>query len=275
MFSYKTIDNLSWVHGKVFEKVRYGFSTRVGGVSSSPWNSLNLAMKSDDSSANIGENWSRFMAALDLEKVPLFFGRQTHGIEIKRVVSSTKDKSSQFEDLKSIEGLTCVGDCDALWTDEPAVAVSVFTADCLPILVAGRGRHPFVAALHGGWRGLASRIISTSLSTIASSVSFIPEDLTIMVGPHIGSCCFEVSADVAKTLGEISSDSVRARRDFMGKYLVDLGMIVRDQCADFGIPLNQIHICELCTCCNEDSFYSYRRARTADRGSMSSVIAMV
>lgn len=275
MFSYKTNNSLSYIQGKVFEKVRYGFSSRVGGVSSSPWNTLNLAMKTEDSSANIGENWSRFMGAIDLEKVPLFYGRQTHGTEIKRVTSSIEDRSHEFTDLKYLEGLACVGNCDALWTDEPGVAISVFTADCLPILVVGGGEHPFVAAIHGGWRGLSSKIIQNCLSTIASSIPFVPEDVTLIVGPHIGSCCFEVSADVAKTLGAISADSVKARRDFVGKYLADLGMIVRDEGAGFGIPLKQIHLCELCTCCNEDSFYSYRRARTADRGSMSSVIAMV
>ena len=61
----------------------------------------------------------------------------------------------------------------------------------------------------------------------------------------------------------------------MGKYLVDLGMMVMDDGRDFGIPQNQIHVCDLCTCCNDDSFYSYRRSRTADRGSMSSVISIV
>lgn len=277
MFSFKNIGDLSFVQGKTFENVRYGFSSRVGGVSSTPWDTLNLAMKTNDSSSNISENWTRFMAALDLKSAPVFYGKQTHGTKIRQITSATKDRSREFDDLKFYEHerFVCAGECDALWTDEPGLAISVFTADCLPVLAVGSGSHPFVAAIHGGWRGLVSKIIHRSLSAIASSIPFSPEEVTLIVGPHIRNCCFEVSSDVAETLEQNCSGSIKPQRDYVGKYLADLGMIVRNDGADFGIPAEQIHVCELCTCCNGDSFYSYRRTRTADRGSMSSVISIV
>jgi len=277
MFSFKNVGELLFVQGKSFENVSYGFSSRIGGISAPPWNTLNLAMKTDDSSSNIGENWSRYMAALNLEAVPVFFGKQTHGTKIRQITSTTKDRSHEFDCLKFYDNdrFICAGECDALWTDEPGIAVSVFTADCLPIIVVGSGSHPFVAAIHGGWRGLVSKIIHRTLSTIASTIPFSPEDVTLIVGPHIRNCCFEVSSDVAETLDQNCSGSIKPNKDYVGKYLADLGMMVGDDGADFGIPAGQIYICELCTCCNEEHFYSYRRTRTADRGSMSSVISIV
>jgi len=246
----------------------------MGGISDPPRQSLNLALKTDDPVNVISENWKRFLSAISLSDYPVFYGKQTHKTVVKKVTSANVDKAVSFHDYHLVKGLYCVGECDGLWTDEPGVALSVFTADCLPAFLIGQGEHPFVAALHCGWRGLAAGIIGKALSVISAHISFLPEDVTLLAGPHIGSCCFETKDDVADVFSEINCKSVKPSKDFVGKFFVDLGMIVESSAKDLGISASQVHVCDLCTCCNESRFYSYRRAKTADRGSISSVIMM-
>lgn len=134
----------------------------------------------------------------------------------------------------------CIGEGDALIASVPGVTVSVRTADCLPILLADvrTGR---VAAVHAGWRGTVARVVLNAMERMGSR----PADIYAAIGPGIGKCCYEVGLDVAQQLGEPHA----------GK--VDLAEINRGQLAEAGVE--HIDVLGLCTFCNADQFWSYRR----------------
>jgi YfiH family protein len=134
----------------------------------------------------------------------------------------------------------CIGEGDALIATVPGVTVSIRTADCLPILLADvrTGR---VAAVHAGWRGTVVGVVLNAMERMGSR----PADIYAAIGPGIGKCCYEVGLDVAQQLGE----------DRAGK--VDLAEINRAQLEAAGVQ--HIDVLGLCTFCNADQFWSYRR----------------
>jgi YfiH family protein len=144
----------------------------------------------------------------------------------------------------------------------------------MPILLFRHGTHPFVAAVHGGWRGLAGDIVGKTLTSISEYIDFSPEELTVIGGPHICSCCFQVGREVVEAFGEEGVSAAVADRDFVEKYRLNLGMILERRCRALGIEEKRIHISSLCTACNTESFFSYRRAGYCDRGSLAAVISI-
>lgn len=134
----------------------------------------------------------------------------------------------------------CIGEGDALIATVPGVTVSIRTADCLPILLADvrTGR---VAAVHAGWRGTVARVVLNAIEGMGSRSG----DLYAAIGPGIGKCCYEVGIEVAQQLGEAQG----------GK--VDLAEHNRAQLESAGVQ--HIEMLGLCTFCNADQFWSYRR----------------
>jgi len=156
--------------------------------------------------------------------------------------------------LKQIHSAKCLragepgmaGEGDALITNQPDLAVSIRTADCLPILVADV-RHGAIAAIHAGWRGTAARIVGETLTRMHAEFDTDPRDVYAAIGPGIGGCCFEVGDDVALVFGR------------SGAGRIDLAELNRTQLLELGIPEGQIELLALCTFCDADRFHSYRR----------------
>ena len=119
-------------------------STREGGVSAAPWQSLNLGVAVGDAAAAVAENRARFAAALGARPVWL---RQVHGVNVLRLDVRQAGEPNMPDEP-----------ADAAWTDEPGVACAVQVADCLPVLFAARNGCA-VAAAHAGWRGLSAGVL--------------------------------------------------------------------------------------------------------------------
>jgi hypothetical protein len=133
------------------------------------------------------------------------------------------------------------------------IAISVRTADCVPILVADEASGA-VAAIHAGWRGVVSGVVPSAVEMLARDRS----QLIAAIGPSIGSCCFEVGADVAEKIADASNASVITRR--VGeKAFVDLRRAVRIQLARLGVADSKIEDVAGCTYCEKELFFSYRR----------------
>ncbi|MFB3828352.1 MAG: peptidoglycan editing factor PgeF [Bryobacteraceae bacterium] len=143
----------------------------------------------------------------------------------------------------------CLGDGDALLENTPGSSVAVKTADCLPLLLVDPARRA-VAAVHAGWRGTAQRIAQAAVRSMTERFGTDPVDLLAALGPAIGPCCYEVGAEVAARFG---LGDGRAR--------VDLAAINRGQLERMGVRPENIYSSGLCTMCNPDDFYSYRRER--------------
>lgn len=140
------------------------------------------------------------------------------------------------------------GKADALATANRRLALSVATADCLPIVMGGQRR---LAVIHAGWRGLAGQIIQEALEDSGEP----PDELEAWIGPAIGACCYEVGGDVASRVVAVSDPSVLIDRQ--PKPHLDLAAAARCQLRRAGVE--RVHTLSVCTRCSPDWLWSYRR----------------
>lgn len=141
----------------------------------------------------------------------------------------------------------CVGEGDALLTQETGVTVSVRTADCFPILLADVRRRA-VAAVHAGWRGTADRVVVKALERMQAEFGSEPQDVIAAIGPGIGACCYEVGEEVGR------------RFDIVSAGRLDLAEENCRQLAGYGVPRERTGVIGMCTFCDA-RFYSWRRDR--------------
>ena len=152
---------------------------------------------------------------------------------------------------------------DGLITDRPNHLIGVFTADCLPVLLAEPTRG-VVATVHAGWRGLAQRIVDKAVAMMAARWSIPARGMTVALGPCIGACCFEVGEQVLLPLRQqlTNEEGVilpHPEGRAGGKAMVDLQAWATRQLVHAGVPAEQIFAVPLCTRCHPALFSSYRR----------------
>jgi polyphenol oxidase len=140
----------------------------------------------------------------------------------------------------------CAGEGDALVTNQRGLAVSVRTADCLPILIADP-RAQIVAAIHAGWRGTAAGIVGRVIEEMTGRFGTEPSDLCAAIGPGIGGCCYQVGDEVARQFG------------LSGTSMLDLAAENRGQLLEAGVAGSHIDLLNQCTLCDPARFHSYRR----------------
>ena len=229
------------------------FSTRLGGVSPMPENSLNLAGFNEDDAENIYENRRRFLKLFDGEWT-LTGCWQMHGTDV-RVVKSE-------DEAKPKPGV--LGDdqyCDALISKTPKILLTVKTADCVPVLLGDAITGAF-AAVHAGWRGTSASIVARAIERLRSEYGTLPENLRAAIGPAATACCYEVGADVIGRFRERFPDAdtlLEATRD--GHARIDLHKANRNQLIAAGVPADRIHTAPFCTMERTDLFFSYRREK--------------
>jgi YfiH family protein len=228
-------DGLRWLEAEL-PGARAAFSTRVGGVSEAPYESLNVAIKTGDQQGRVVDNRRRLAAALGLAPENVVMGHQVHGAEL--LWHEGPQEPHLFADV-----LPSPVDVDAHATDQPGLAPLVMTADCLPVALAGPGG---VAMAHGGWRGLAGGILQRAAKAVEATGAAI--------GPGIGPCCYEVGDEVLAEFSDI--DGVAEGR------MLDLPAVARALLERAGVT--DVDASDLCTKCNPELFYSHRRdgART-------------
>ena len=142
------------------------------------------------------------------------------------------------------------GEGDALWTDRADLALSVITADCVPVVLAGPGG---LAAVHAGWRGLVNGVIPAALREVPGPLS----EWTAWIGPAIGVCCYEVGEDVAEQVVQAAADPAVAVPGPSGRPHLDLQLVARRQLEKAGI--GEVVTLARCTRCDEEKLESYRR----------------
>jgi YfiH family protein len=183
--------------------------------------------------------------SLELTPADVHFAKQVHGTALARAPLPTP---------RSVEA-------DALWTDAPAAAVGIVTADCVPILIAhASGR--FIAAVHAGWRGSAARIATLTVRALVATTGCKPAELTAAIGPHIGPCCYEIDAPVLRAIPE---RSVFRPSGDPAHAMLDLFALNRLQLVGAGVPARRIERVGGCTACNPALYASYRRERGPGR----------
>jgi polyphenol oxidase len=173
--------------------------------------------------------------------------KQVHGTDAL-VLDRPLTESDQFP-----------GGWDALVTDQPGVTVAVRTADCVPVLVHDPRRR-IVAAIHAGWRGAVAGIVSKTFTLMANRFGSTRTDLRVSIGPSVGPCCYEVDDPVLDQLRMGLSDWESVVHDYRGhKARLDLKALIRRQVEGEGVTARSVSSVNLCTICQDQLFYSYRR----------------
>ncbi len=211
-----------------------GTTTRAGGVSAGVFESLNLGVHVGDDPAAVAENRGRFVAMCDLPGEPGWL-TQVHGTAV------------------SVAGETDAAESDAAIARDPATVVAVLTADCLPILLCARSGAE-VAAIHGGWRGLAAGVVTTTLSRMATA----PDGLMAWLGPAISQAAFEVGGEVRQAFVDREAAAAACfEPNERGRWQADLYGLARLQLRAAGV--SAVYGGEHCTNRDPDRFFSYRR----------------
>jgi purine-nucleoside/S-methyl-5'-thioadenosine phosphorylase / adenosine deaminase len=207
-----------------------GFSTRVGGVSEGPYTSLNLGRKLGDDPTRVDENRRRLCRAVGADDARLALNHQVHSARVNRAIPAARGAPG-----------------DGLWTDEPGVPMLALTADCLPIALvrAANGTGPAAAVLHAGRTGLLAGVVEAGVRALGDGA------LAAAIGPGIGPCCYEVGNEVAaRYRSRFGSDVVLERH-------LDLWTAAERALREAGVT--RIDRFDVCTACDPDRFFSYRR----------------
>ena len=218
-------------------------TTRDGGCSDAPCDTMNLGTAVGDAPERVAANRARFAAACGATPV---FLRQVHGARVVRLASADAHADAPIE---AADG--CV-------TTEPNIACTVLLADCLPVLFAAPGARG-VAAAHAGWRGLAGGVLEATLGALCEAAGCGPADVQAWLGACIGPGAFEVGADVLAAFGADPSAAAtpRFQPHRAGKWLADLPGLARDRLAAAGV--RRLSGGGLCTVADRSRFFSYRR----------------
>lgn len=243
--------------------VRHGFSTRRGGVSPAPWDSLNLDDRRGDSLANVQENFRRLAAVLEVDAEKFVLSRQVHRDDVRPVTAGDCGKGLwKPQDYDS---------ADALITNEPGIPLVVFSADCNVILLYDPV-HRAIGAAHAGWRGTAIGIAGKTVREMQRQFGCDPSDIRAAIGPAIGPCCFESDSDVPEAIRAQLGHEADLYMDWNGKkWHIDLKAVNALWLRKAGVE--QIDTCDHCTYCRDDLYWSHRRTGLA-RGEQAAVIAL-
>jgi YfiH family protein len=211
---------------------RAAFTTRIGGVSEAPFETLNVAALNGDRVEDVRENRHRVAAALGHSPEDVVIGRQVHGAEIAQ--HDRPQDPSPFADPGPE-----LAEADGQIARAPGIVPLVMVADCLPVALSGPGG---VAMLHCGWRGLAAGIVERGAEAIEAEAA--------AVGPGIGQCCYEVGDEVLGAFADLGEGISDGR-------MLDLTEVVRRLLDRAGV--GSVDASELCTRCEPELFFSHRR----------------
>ncbi len=237
------------------------FTTRRGGVSEGIYSSLNMGYSTGDSKANIYNNRALVLNDFNLSIDKMTSSDQVHGTKLMAVENAKSD----------------AGECDGLFTASRKVVLSMFFADCAPLffydplnLAAGLS--------HAGWRGTCGDIASKSVRFMKERFDSDLSSLIAVIGPSIGSCCFETGEEVAfefkEKLKNISVNEYIKAAPGRDKFLIDLKSVNRELLKAAGLDEKNIFVHDICTACEKDIFYSYRRDR-GDTGRMAALAFII
>ena len=222
------------------DRVRAVSTTRVGGVSVRPWDSLNLGSHVEDDPEHVQENRRRLAESIGLDSDRIGWLNQVHGTEVVELTANNVGQTVE---------------ADASYTRHPGIACAILTADCLPVILADR-EGTVVGAAHCGWRSLCGGVIENLVSEMAVA----PETLQAWLGPAIGPDSFEVGPEVRDAFLEHDPKAVQAFRAEgarSGHFMADIYALATLRLNHLGV--SNVTGGGLCTVKDSDRFFSYRR----------------
>jgi len=215
------------------ENIHHGFSTRKGGVSHIPYDTLNLGINTDDQSLHVSENRTMFFNAIGISEKKAAIPVQVHGNKVRVITKPGKYPET-----------------DGLITNVPQIVLTVQTADCVPIFLYEPVKK-IIGLVHAGWRGVYKKIIIKTIGVMVESFNLKTENIRAFLGPSIGPCCYKVGSMV---LDKFPSKFIHSGH-------LDLWSCLYDQFLETGCRTDNIGRSRLCTACYAEWFFSHRRSK--------------
>lgn len=246
--------------------VRHVFSTRLGGVSTGRYTSMNMSFTNGDERENVLTNYKRLCTCVGIDTGHLVLSRQTHTDNVKIVTENDIGTGIFKESFSDIDGLI---------TNKSGIALVTQFADCTPLLFCDPVKK-VIATSHAGWRGTVKLIGKVTVEKMVNDFSCNPADIIACIGPCIGQCCYEVDDPVFNEFKKIDfldlSKIVIPKQD--GKYMLSLKEANKQILMNAGIKEENMDITDLCTNCNHDELHSHR-ATHGQRGNMAAIIELI
>lgn len=258
---YLTYNSLSEI-----DFINHAFSTRLGGVSTDEFTSMNLAFNRGDIPENVTENYKRFCKSAGFDYESLTASSQDHHTFVRAVTK--ENVGVGIYKPKDIESV------DALITNEPGVTLVTYYADCTPLFFVDT-KQKAIGLAHAGWRGTVGRIGDNVIKKMQSLYGSDPSDIKAAIGPSISVCCYEVDkpcADNFLALDELDSTKFVFPKG-NGKFMIDLLETNRQILVHAGVKNENITVSDVCTNCNSELLWSHR-ATKGHRGTMSAFMCI-
>ena len=235
--------------------VSHFVSTRIGGLSLPPYESLNLGFHVGDSPETVLKNREHLATTVKIPLSDFTFAKQIHSGTVTIVTEQMRGCGAADYD-------TAIEATDAMVTAVPGLCLAVLTADCVPLLLFDP-RKRVVAAVHAGWRGSVKLIARNTVEILIQEYNCKQQDLLVGIGPSIGPCHYEIGPDVITqvkdtfggTEGYINDESPDGKGHF------NLWEANKRQIMEAGVPPQNIEIARICTYCNAHLFFSVRHQK--------------
>lgn len=253
------VNSLEWLQFSnllQFESIGHFVSTRIGGVSTGVFQSLNLGLSSGDDLDHVLKNRTLLARAAGLEPGQFVVAEQVHSATVAVVTAANAGKGM-------FDAASAIAQTDALITQTPGLCLVAKSADCVPVLLYDPENHA-VAAIHSGWKGTMQCIAAKTVTAMKENFGTRPSALIAGIGPSNGPCCYEVGDDVVDTVAKVF-DSNRPFLKYQPskkKFHLDLWKTNEFILLEAGVNRKNIEIAALCTQCNPQWFYSARRKET-------------
>lgn len=245
---------LAFLQTPLFEKygrLEHGFSTRIGGCSRGSLESLNMAFHTEDNPDNVLENRRRFFDCFGIDFRQIVSAIQVHGTTINTFNDSQRGEGA-LPDSTRIK-------CDALVTSEPGLVLAAYAADCMLLYFYSADR-PMIALAHAGKQGTLGRIGPQVIDYLCRQYQIKPDQLLVAMSPAVCRNCYQIGLKDAESFIEAGwADRRYLEPAENNLFKLDLASINMTQLLTAGINDDNIAISGLCTSCNPDLFYSYRR----------------
>ena len=248
----------------VYPKLRHGFFTKTGGVSTGPYESLNFRFNSSDSRENVVKNFD--IAARVL------------GSDVHHVARTCQMHTDNIVEVTGVDDFAQMGEgtgVDALITNVPGVVLCGFYADCQLIMLYDH-KHKAIGLLHAGWRGITKEITRKTIEKMQERYGSNPNDMIAVVGPSICRSCFATDDDVPEQMRETYGDMVQEYMYREGdKWRVDLKNITYAMLLRADILPYNIDISNICPCCGDKNLFWSHRRQGEERGVQAGMITLL
>ncbi|MDR4507050.1 MAG: peptidoglycan editing factor PgeF [Candidatus Brocadiaceae bacterium] len=244
-----------WLFRNLFDQksIDHFISTRAGGCSNPPYDSLNLGLHVGDDKNSVITNREILAANLGAPLDNFTLTNQVHGAKVKIISDDMRGRGS----IHSLEAERF--SADAMITNVPNIYLMILLADCVPVLIFDR-KKKVIGVIHAGWKGTVSLITQNTVKILKDTFHCSSKNLFAGIGPSIGPCCYAVGSEVVACIQEVFPDEKKlvTRKEPDGKIFFNLWEANRLQLLRMGIPEENIEISRICTSCHHIRLFSYR-----------------